>query len=99
LGERTEPLEPIVLQGKPFSLPHAGSRIQARSMLNQRTVEEGLADAVSICFSAGLYFQDRFIYFFLGRERKYAGEIEARMRTLENLLDSGALAELQNLYG
>jgi len=97
-GDGSEPLEPIVLQGKAFAIPHAGRRIQARSVLNQRTVEEALADAVTVCFSAGLYFRDRFIYFYLGRERKYAAEIEAKMRILENLVDPGTLGELQSLY-
>ncbi|MBN1837385.1 MAG: hypothetical protein JW820_16140 [Spirochaetales bacterium] len=95
----SEPLEPIVLQGKPFKVPHASVRIQSRTMLNGRTVEEALAIAVSVCFSAGLYLRDRFVYYFLGRERKYAAEIEARMSSLENVLDPGSMVELRALYG
>jgi hypothetical protein len=96
--KRPEPLSALALQGKPFTLPYAGMRIQARSILDQRTVEEALADAVSICFAAGLHFHDRIISLFLGRERKSAAEIQAKMKTLENILDAGELEELKTLY-
>jgi hypothetical protein len=92
------PLEPVVLQGRPFRLPHSDTWIQARSMLNQRTVQDALSDAISVCFSAGVHFRDRFIAMFLGREGKFSSEIQAKMRTLENVLDADAIAELKVLY-
>ena len=96
---KTAPLEPIVLHGKPFALPHAERRLQSASILNGRTVQEALGDAVSVCFTAGIHFRDRFIFFFLGRERKYSAEMQAKMRALENLLDAETLSGLRGLYG
>jgi hypothetical protein len=67
-------------------------------MINQRAVQEALSDAVAICFSAGVHFRDRFISMFLGREGKFMAEIQANMRTLENILDADTVAELRVLY-
>ena len=67
---KAEPLEPIVLQGKAFSLPYENGRLQTRSFLKGKTVMEALSLAVTICFTTGLLLQDDFLSVFLGKEKK-----------------------------
>jgi hypothetical protein len=95
---KAEPLEPIVLQGKAFSLPHENSRLQTRSYLKGRTVMEALSLAVTICFTAGLLLQDDFLSVFLGKEKRLATELRARMKLMENQLDPESYRDLSALY-
>jgi hypothetical protein len=94
---KVEPLEQVVLQGKPFSLPHEQRKLTTQSLLNGRTVAEALSEAVSVCFSTGLLMQDQFLFLFLGRERKSQAELESRIQMVENLLDPESFREIQAL--
>jgi hypothetical protein len=94
----TDPLEPIVLQGKSFSLPHESGHMQTRSILKGKTVVEALSIAVTMCFTAGLLLQDDFLSVFLGKEKRLSAELRLRMRLLENLLDPDSYRELSALY-
>lgn len=93
-----EPLEPTILQGKPFRLPHGQRKIEKSPFLEGKTVVEALSSAVSFCFTAGVLFQDRFVYFFLGKERRFEMELASRMELLKNLLDPEKYQELSSLY-
>jgi hypothetical protein len=93
-----EPLEPIVLQGKSFSLPYENGRIQARSLLKGKTVAEALSIAVTMCFTAGLLLQDDFLSVYLGKEKRLVAELRLRMKLMENLLDPESYRELSALY-
>ncbi len=95
---KSEPLEPIILQGKSFTLPHESGRLQTRSLLKGKTVLEALSIAVTMCFTAGLLLQDDFLSLFLGREKRLAAELRARMKLMENLLDADSYRELSALY-
>ena len=92
------PLEPVVLQGKAFSLPHENELIHSRSLLSGKTVVEGLATAVTVCFTSGLLFQDDFLSLYHGKEKRLSEELRRRMRLLENLLDPESYRELSALY-
>jgi hypothetical protein len=92
------PLEPVVLQGKAFSLPHEDQLIHSRSLLSGMTVGEGIATAVTVCFTAGLLFQDDFLSLYHGKEKRLAEELRRRMRLMENLLDPESYQELYALY-
>jgi hypothetical protein len=96
--EATEPLQPIILQGKPFRVPCGEGRIQAPAYLRDRTVVEAIADAVSICFTAGILLQDRFLFFYVGREKRLRGELQGQLKLLENLLDPDHFQRLKSLY-
>jgi hypothetical protein len=85
-GARQEPLEPIVLQGKSFTLPMENQRVAGPSPLANLTVAEALGEVVTICFSAGLLFRDRFLDLYLSREGKIDMELQTRLRLLENLM-------------
>ncbi len=98
MAEEAEPLEPAILQGKPFHLPHGDRRIESNPFLEGKTVVEALSSAVSFCFTAGVLFQDRFVYYFLGRERRFEMELESRMKLLKNLLDPERYRELSSRY-
>jgi len=90
--------QPMVLQGKAFALPSDKGRLQGHSFLNGKTVIEALSMAVSICFTAGLLFQDDFLALFLGKEKKLALDLHARMRQMENLLEPESYESLSSLY-
>jgi hypothetical protein len=95
---KPEPLEPIVLQGKAFSLPYENGRLQTRSLLKGKTVVEALSIAVTMCFTTGLLLQDDFLSVFLGKEKRLGAELRARMKLMENLLDPDSYRELSALY-
>jgi hypothetical protein len=88
----------VILQGKPYSLPYAEQRIRDRSYLEGKTVSEALTDAVSLCFTAGMIFRDRFVYYFLSNERRYEMELQAQMKFLKNLMDPDRYRELLSRY-
>jgi hypothetical protein len=92
------PLEPVVLQGKAFSLPHENQLIHSRSLLSGKTVVEGIATAVTVCFTAGLLFQDDFLSLYHGKEKRLSEELRRRMHLMENLLDPESYRELSGLY-
>jgi hypothetical protein len=97
-AEKVEPLEPIIFRGKPYSLPYAEQRIRDRSYLEGKTVSEALANAVSLCFTAGMLFRDRFVFFFLGNERRYEMELQSQVKLLKNLMDPERYQELLSRY-
>jgi hypothetical protein len=93
-----QPLEPVIFQGKPYSIPHAESRIRDRTYLEGKTVSEALADAVSLCFTMGMLFRDRFVFFVLGSARRYEAELQAQLRLMKNLLDPEHYREILSRY-
>ena len=86
-AEIIEPLQPIVLRGKPFSLPHENDRFRAGAPLAGKTVAEALGAAASVCFTTGMLFQDDFVVMFGGKEKNLEDEVRQRMKLLEHLLD------------
>jgi hypothetical protein len=96
--EQPEPLETVIFQGKPYVIPHAEQRIRNRSYLEGKTVTEALSDAVSICFTVGMLFRDRFVYFVLGSAGRYETELQAQLRLLKNLLDPEQYRDLMARY-
>jgi len=93
-----QPLEAVIFQGKPYSIPHAESRIRERSYLGGKTVSEALADAISLCFTMGMLFRDRFVFFVLGSAPRYETELQAQLRLLNNLLDPERYREILSRY-
>jgi hypothetical protein len=91
-----EPLEQVVLKGKPFSLPGEGCRLVARTVLENMTVEAALAAAVSYCFTAGMLLHDQFLFAFVEREAKCRADLSERILLVENLLDPQELLELRS---
>jgi len=96
--EKAEPLEPVVFQGKPYSIPHGGRRLLGPAALKGLTVTEAIENTVAVCFTAGLQFKDRFIFFFLGRERRFETELQSRMKFLKNLVDPASYQEISARY-
>jgi len=93
-----QPLEPVIFQGKPYSIPHAEQRIRDRTYLAGKTVSEALVDAVSLCFTMGMLFRDRFVFFVLGSAGRYEAELQAQLRLMKNLLDPEHYRELLARY-
>jgi len=92
------PLEPIVLQGKPFTLPFGDQKLRAHPFIDGKTVAEALSLAVTVCFTAGLIFQDDFLSLFTGKEKRLATDLQTRLRLVENLLDPDNYRDLSALY-
>jgi hypothetical protein len=97
-NKQEEPLDPLIFQGKPYAIPYAEQRIRDKSYLDGMTVSQALADAVSLSFSMGMLFRDRFVFFVLGSARRYETELKGQLRLMENLLDPEQYRELLSRY-
>ncbi len=96
--EKFEPLEPIILKGKPFSFPSEEEPIRSRDCLNGKSLVEAVMQAIVVCFTAGVYFRDPYITLLISREEKLRREIRSTVQNLEHLLDAGDFRELQARY-
>ena len=97
-GSPAVPVEAVGLQGKAFSLPYENQLVQARSLLDEKSVVQAITTAVTVCFTAGLLFQDDFLTMYHGKEKRLADELRRRMDLIENLLDPESFGELAALY-
>ena len=93
-----QPLESVIFQGKPYSIPYAEQRIRERSYLGGMTVSEALADATSLCFTMGMLFRDRFVFFVLGSANRYEAGLQGQLRLMKNLLDPERYREILSRY-
>ncbi len=91
-------LVPLILQGKPYSIPYAQQSIRDRTYLDGKTVEEALADATSLCFTMGMLFRDRFVFFVLGSAARHEAELQGQLRLMKNLLDPERYREILSRY-
>jgi hypothetical protein len=98
-GSPVVPVEAVALQGKAFSIPHENQLVQSRSLLGGTSVVQAITTAVTVCFTAGLLFQDDFLSMYHGKEKTLADELQRRMGLIENLLDPESFGELSALYG
>ncbi|KKL09684.1 hypothetical protein LCGC14_2563390, partial [marine sediment metagenome] len=94
----TEPLQPIVLKGKPFPLPLENEVVQSRGFLNNKTIRGALELAVTICFTAGVFLHDWYARMLLGKETTYQDEIQKQVRQLENIASQRILDEIKSKY-
>jgi hypothetical protein len=85
-SEKIEPLLPIVLRGKAFTLPHENDRFRAGAPLAGKTVAEALGAAATVCFTTGMLLQDDFIVIFVGKEKQLEDDVRQRIKLLEHLL-------------
>ncbi len=51
-----------------------------------KSVAEALSAAASVCFTAGMLFQDDFVSMFVGKEMKLEADLHQRMKLIEHLL-------------
>jgi hypothetical protein len=92
------PLEPVIFQGKPYFIPYGETPIRDRSYLKGMTVTQALADVTSLCFTMGMLFRDRFVYFVLGSAKRYETELQAQLGLMKNLLDPERYREVLFRY-
>lgn len=97
-GEGEQPVEASALQGKPFRLPFAGRRLQARGFLQGKSVAELLAQVTGICLEADVLFQDPAIFLLLGKESRIISQLQLKLRQLEHLVDEKTYTELKLRY-
>lgn len=96
-GDDFEPLDPIILQGKPFGLPYEEKTINSKNFLHGRTVVEALKIAISIGFLTGIFFLDQDTLTLLIREQELNQKIRSKLEMLERIADSEIYMELRSI--
>ena len=94
---KSEPLDPIALRGKPFSLPYEENIIKSRTLINGRTVLEALTMAISMSFLAGIFFIDQNTTSLLIREQEIDQKMRSKLEILERIADPETYLELKDL--
>ena len=84
-GRPTGPLDPMILHGKSFSIPHGKRRILSAGVLNGKTVVEALTYFVSICFTIAVFFHYPPVYDPLEREPQNSKELKSQLEILSRL--------------
>ena len=88
-GRPTGPLDPMILHGKSFSIPHGKRRILSSSVLNGKTVVEALTYFVSICFTIAVFYHYPPVYDPLEREPQHSKELRSELEILSRLDGGG----------
>jgi len=88
-GRPTGPLDPMILHGKSFSIPHGKRRILSSSVLNGKTVVEALTSFVSICFTIAVFYHYPPVYDPLEREPQHSKELRSELEILSRLDGGG----------
>ena len=81
----TGPLDPMILHGKSFTIPHGKRRILSISVLNGKTVVEALTYFVSICFTIAVFYHYPPVYDPLERESQNSKELRSQLEVLSRL--------------
>jgi len=97
-GDSVTPLDPLVLQGKPFHLPYGDAIIVSEGLLGGKTVTEALTTVCSICYLSSIYFRNHQLTTLLNRERKVQEKIEKITHTLYQLLNPEAFKVMKETY-
>lgn len=93
------PLSPVILHGKPFSIPFEEERIAAGPPLRGLTVLEALRLAVTVCLSAGALLRDDFVSMHLARGKRLESDLHKSLKPLQGVLDRASFQELAAAYG
>ncbi|MBA7695586.1 hypothetical protein ES703_104216 [subsurface metagenome] len=96
--EEPDPIETIVLRGKPFSLPYEDKIIESKTYLGEKTILEGVSLIASICFLACLFFHDQYTSTLLAKEKSVDKEIKTKLGMLERIATPGVYQELKNMF-
>jgi hypothetical protein len=92
-GRPAEPLDPMILHGKSFSIPHGKRRIRSTSVLNGKTVDEALTYFVSICFTIAVFYHYPPVYNPLERELQNSKELRSELEILSRLAGPESISE------
>jgi hypothetical protein len=84
-GRPTGPLDPMILHGKNFSIPHGKRRILSTSVMNGKTVVEALTYYVSVCFTVAMFYHYPPVYAPLEREPQNSKELRSQLEILSRL--------------
>ena len=93
-----KPLDPVVLQGKPFYLPYESHNLDSAGVLAGRSVAEGLTLICSICYLSSIYFVNSSITSILGRERRIADKLSGLTASLQRIMSPGGFQFIRNKY-
>lgn len=94
---KSEPLDTIILRGKPFRLPYEEKVIKSGTITNGRTVLEALIMAISMSFLMSIFLNDRNTTSLLIREQEIDQNIRSKLEILERIADPETYLELKAL--
>jgi len=94
---KSEPLDPIILKGKAFSIPYEENVVKSRTIINGKTVLEALTMAISMSFLVGLFFNDQNTTSLLIREQEINQKMRSMLEILERISDLESYLELKDL--
>jgi hypothetical protein len=92
-GETSGPLDPMILRGKNFSLPHENRTIFSSTILDGKSVLEALSYVVSICFTIAVFLHYPPIYDLLAGETQVSKDLRSELETLNRLAGPGTIQE------
>ena len=84
-GQVSGPMDPMVLHGKKFSIPHAKRRILSTGILREKPVVEALHDFVGSCYTIAVYLHYLPIYTPLEEEPRQSKELKSQLEVLNRL--------------
>lgn len=84
-GRPSGSLDPMILHGKSFSIPHGKRRILSTGVLNGKTVVEALTYFVSLCFTIAVFYHYPAVYDPLEQEPQNNKELKLQLEILSRL--------------
>jgi hypothetical protein len=84
-GRTGGPLDPMILHGKKFSIPHEKRRIVSPGILHSRSVAEALGEFVGLCFTIAVFWHYLPVYGPLEEEPRQSKELKSQLEVLNRL--------------
>jgi hypothetical protein len=92
-GRSTGPLDPMILQGKRFTVPHGKRRIVSTCIYGGKTVIDALSYFVGVCFTIAVFYHYPPVYTPLEQEPRNNSELKAQLEVLNRLSGSQPAGE------
>jgi hypothetical protein len=84
-GRQSGPLDPMILHGKKFSIPHEKRRIVSTGILRDKTVAQALREFVGLCLTIAVYWHYPPIHTPLEEEPRQSKELKSQLELLDRL--------------
>jgi hypothetical protein len=93
-SETSGPLDPMILRGKNFSLPHENRMIFSSAILDGKSVLEALSYVVSIYLTIAVFLHYPTIYDLLQGETQVSKDLRSELEILNRLAGPGTTQEV-----
>jgi hypothetical protein len=84
-GRPAGPLDPTILHGKRFALPHGNRHIASSGVLRDKPVAEALSYFVGVCFTIAVFYHYLPVYTPLEEEPRQTRELKSQLEILNRL--------------